>query len=127
MSRRTLPSRSTRGQRQTQSVEQQGEDDKIYAQMFGGNLDDDEDYNLSISAFIQKEKNRRIEKEKLKLRGNSELWQIYANFHMPEVTTTVSTSNNFNVCKVILRMFLMLKMSLTPPTHSSKKCLKDLN
>jgi len=52
MSRRTLPSRSTRGQRQTQSVEQQGEDDKIYAQMFGGNLDDDEDYNLSISAFI---------------------------------------------------------------------------
>lgn len=58
MSKRTLPARSTRGQRTTQTTQQEGEDDKIYAQMFGSNLDDDEDYTLSISAQRKNKKNK---------------------------------------------------------------------
>jgi hypothetical protein len=48
MSRRVLPSRSTRGARPVQSTEQENKDNELYAKMFGNDLDDDEDFIISI-------------------------------------------------------------------------------
>lgn len=44
MSKRVLPSRSTRGTKPIRTQEQELKDNELYASLFGKNLDDDEEY-----------------------------------------------------------------------------------
>lgn len=73
MSRRALPPRATRGNKPQKSEEEERRDDDLYAKMFGGDLDDDEDYTLStqIPYLEQAQENARKERTLKNLRKYS--------------------------------------------------------
>ena len=53
MSRRALPPRATRGNKPVKSEEEERRDNDLYAKMFGGDLDDEEDFVLRTPTVMQ--------------------------------------------------------------------------